>query len=149
MDHSISNSLLRVNLQAIKRISGTNYVRLLEQAGLQRFATDLPPVDDGPACTADEYSRLPAAVFAMLGEPLTRLFLRNAGTTMVERTMMDPRLAALAQRIAALPPEERLGWFVTHLARIVDRTWAPTATAEDPTAYYIVTTGCPICRHLR
>lgn len=149
MDHPVSNGLLRVNLQAIKRISGANYPRLLEQAGLQRYATDLPPVDDNPACTADEYSRLPAGVFAMLGEPLTRLFLRNAGTAMVERTLLDPRMAALAQHIAGLPPEARLGTFISHLARIVDRTWAPTASAEDAEAYYIITTNCSTCRRLR
>ncbi|MDQ2808935.1 MAG: 4-vinyl reductase [Chloroflexota bacterium] len=148
MDHPIANSLLRAHLQTVKRISGSTYLLLLQRAGLERYVSQLPPLDEAPACSAEAYSRLPAAVLAMLGEPLTRRFLRNSGATMVARAMQNPSVVALAAHLAGLPPETRLGGFVQQLARIVDHTWATTVTAEDATAYYLITYDCPTCRQL-
>ncbi len=148
MDHPIANSLLRAHLQTVKRISGTTYPLLLQQAGLERYLTQLPPLDEEPACSAEEYSRLPAAVLAMLGEPLTRRFLRNAGAALVERALRNPAMAAMAAHLSALPAETRLGWFVPQIARMADHTWATTVTAEDAAAYYLITYDCPTCRRL-
>ena len=148
MEHWISNGLLRVNLQATKRISGHNYARLLEQAGLGRYGTQLPPPNDQPACSAEEYSRLPEAVFAMLGESLTRLFLRNAGSTMVERTMRHPQMVTLASHLHTLPREARLSQFMPPLTRLANQTWAAATTVEDETAHYLLISECPTCRSL-
>ncbi len=148
MDHPIANSLLRAHLQTVKRISGATYPLLLEQAGLGRYIAQLPPLDDAWACSADEYSRLPEAVLRILGEPLTRRFLRNAGAALVERALRNPAMMTLAAHLAGLPAEARLGGFVQQLARIIDHTWATTLTAEDATAYYLITYDCPTCRRL-
>src|SRR5579859_6817881 len=102
MPHYIGSSLLRGTLQAVKRASGPQYATLLAQAGMLRYLETLPPPDDSPSCTAEEYSRLPAAVFAMLGEPLTRSFLRNLGTRGAHRRgAADGRVDGRRPRLAA------------------------------------------------
>src|SRR3954449_306008 len=96
MAQTVSNAILRGMLQAVKRTSGRNYPQLLEQAGMARYLTTLPPANDNPACSAEEYSRLPAIVYAMLGENLTRMFLRNAGTNLAARAVAHPGIGAIA-----------------------------------------------------
>src|SRR5690349_1925812 len=112
MAQTVSNAILRGMLQAVKRTSGRDYPRLLEQAGMTRYLTTLPPANDNPACSAEEYSRLPAVVYGMLGEGLTRLFLRNAGANLATRAVAHPGIKALAAGLEYLPPVEQLHRFV-------------------------------------
>ena len=134
MAHYVANSVTRTTLQAIKTVSGRNYERIVQQAGLARYLDRLPPADDNPGCTAEEYSGIPAAVYAMLDEALTRLFLRNTGTAAAERIMRDPRVQALYPAGSAVPAEQKLDWFVHVWAPLVERTWSRTVLSEDATA---------------
>src|SRR5579859_1073378 len=134
MPHYIGSSLLRGTLQAVKRASGPQYATLLAQAGMLRYLETLPPPDDSPSCTAEEYSRLPAAVFAMLGEPLTRLFLRNLGTLGAARIAGVPQMAAWTAAARALPPEERTAWYVRWVAATNEQIWTHSPITEDATA---------------
>jgi len=144
----VAGTVLRATLQATRRASGAQYPQLLEQAGLSRYLHTLPPLNEAPACTAVEFSRLPAGVYAMLGEPLTRLFLRNIGALAVPRTLQDPGIQALQANLAALPPEARLAPLVRSIGQIVTRTWAPTTLTEDASAWYLSVGECPTCLSL-
>lgn len=149
MKPMVSNQLLLGMLQAVKQISGANYPRLLEQAGLSRYLTALPPPNNDPACTAEEYSRLPAVVYVMLGEALARLFLRNAGTNLAEQAGSLPDIQAQATVLQHLPPDVALRSFVTGMAHATSRTWAPAIASEDATAWYIAVAPCPVCLGIR
>ena len=48
----VSNNLLRITLQSVRKISGPQYPMLLEQAGLSRYLHELPPADDRPGLPA-------------------------------------------------------------------------------------------------
>jgi hypothetical protein len=145
MPHYIASSLLRATLQAAKRASGAQYTTILAHAGMQRYAEALPPPDDSPAMTAEEYSRLPAAVYTMLGEPLTRLFLRNLATLGAERMMHGHQLPGWAAAAQAVPPEQRVAWFVRWVEAMNGKMWSPSTVTEDDSAWYITMEICATC----
>jgi hypothetical protein len=145
MTRYIGSNLLRGTLQAVKRASGPQYAQILEQAGMLRYLDTLPPPDESPSVTPEEYSRLPAAVFSMLGEHLTRLFLRNLGTLGATRMQQGPLVPKWAAQAAGVPPDQRLAWFVQWAAATNERIWTHSPVTEDADAWYITMDVCANC----
>jgi hypothetical protein len=149
MPRYVSNTFLRLTLQGVKKISGPQYPLLLEQAGLARYLQTLPPPDDHPCLPAPDYARLTEAVYQMLGEPLTRLFLRNLGADVAHRILQIPMMAQWRAEVGALPPDQRLAWFVRWIAAINNQNWAASTVREEATAWYLDVDQCPACLRIR
>src|SRR5579859_8226762 len=133
-------------LHAVREISGTQYPHLLERAGWSRFQTSIPPESDAVVATRAELELLFANVYTLLGEGLTRLFLRNYGRLLGEQLLAHAAPGGLVAGWAAIPPSERhLAAFVAVVAQISTRFWTAATISEDAQAYYLTYARCPLC----
>jgi len=76
-------------LEGIRDVAGSQYPKVLEAAGMSRYANEMPPADASPTITEPELSRLYGSTYRTIGESLTRVFLTNYG-----RRLPDALLAA-------------------------------------------------------
>lgn len=136
---------MRAVIQAMKQVSGPYYAQIINGAGLQRYHETLPPADWQPAATTDELTRLYRVVYGMLGESPTRLLLRNYGTAVSAAIADQSWVQEMAARLPAGSAEQQLGWFVQELARFESQAWAQQTVHEDPHAWFMATSQCPIC----
>lgn len=136
---------MRNALLVVQQISGGQYALLLSHAGLERFRDALPAEDMQLVATRAELSRLYSTVYEMLGEALTRLFMRNSGKGFAEVLVRSESWQALAQEGAGVPPEQRRAWFVQQMAKVTGRNWSRTNISEDADAWYLELEFCPNC----
>jgi hypothetical protein len=144
----VPTDTLRQALLAVQQISGGQYELLLTRAGLARFRQTLPGTDMHPVATRAELARLFATVYEMLGEPLTRLFMRNIGTAFAAGLVQSPAWGVLAEQGRRVPGAQRQGWFVEQMAQVTGRHWSPTRLWEDGAAWYLELEYCPNCAGL-
>ncbi len=135
--------VMRTVLLATHETSGPQYPHLLRAAGLSRFIDALPAMSGEPVATKTELERLYAAVYAMLGEPITRLFMRNYGQRLAPQVLENPELQEIIRRVTALPPEQRLAAFLQDY--IPWQRWAVIRVTEDPQTWYLELEHCPYC----
>jgi bacteriochlorophyll 4-vinyl reductase len=144
MAMDISARTVHAVLHSVQEISGIQYNGLLARAGWSRFAASIPPVSEDLIATRAELERLFANVYPLLGEGLTRLFLRNYGRLLARQILAEdtgPRLQAKAPT----PPEQRLAWFAAAMTQMSTHSWTPATLSDDPHAYYITFERCPLC----
>src|SRR5689334_14858311 len=91
----VAGLVLRTVLLATQETSGPQYPHLLRAAGLGRFIDALPEPNWAPVATKAEVERLYATVYEMLGEPVTRLFMRNHGQKVAAQLLANPELQAI------------------------------------------------------
>jgi predicted hydrocarbon binding protein len=139
----VAGLVLRTVLLAMQETSGPQYPHLLRAAGLSRFIDTMPDASWEPAATKAELERLFAKVYELLGEPITRLFMRNYGQRLAPQVLANPELQALLRRAAALPPEQRLAAFLQEFAPW--QRWAVIHMSQDPHAWYLELEHCPYC----
>ncbi len=149
MPEMLSGHLVRLLLEGVRDISGTQYPQLLSQAGLTRFQTTLPDIDQPAAASGAEMGHLFGVVYRMLGEHLTRLFLRNCGRAYVEEQMKVPAMQQMYAHAQQLPLAERLPWLVQATAAMSVKLGAPRRVEEDGEAWYHIIESCYICREIR
>jgi hypothetical protein len=136
-------------LAAAQPVAGPQYRNLLIQAGLARWLDAPPPPTMDPAATEAELAHLFGTVYTLLGEPGTRLMLRNWGTTLTPVITTIPVAQQIVAAVLALPPAER---WPRALARLVELTapfWAPATLREDATTWYLTLTDGPVCAEIR
>ncbi len=149
MAAEIPSGTMRAVLLTVQDISGTQYKTLLERAGLTRYLTTLPPDTGQPGGTSDELVRLFALTYTMMGEPLTRLFMRNFGTSAVKPMLASEWAQDERAALAKLPPDQRLSRFVHDWIPLLSLTWAPMLVTEDDTACYVVLVFCVACQGIK
>jgi hypothetical protein len=141
----VAGLVLRTVLLATQETSGPQYPHLLRAAGLSRFIDALPEPNWAPAATKAEVERLYATVYEMLGEPVTRLFMRNHGQKVAAQLLANPEIQAFLTRAATLPPEQRLGAFLQDFAPFTSRGWTPMRLTQDEQHWYLELEHCPSC----
>ncbi|HMA32898.1 MAG TPA: 4-vinyl reductase [Chloroflexia bacterium] len=149
MEEMLSGHLVGVILEGVREISGTQYPKLLAQAGLTRFRDHLPPLDQQPAASAAEMGHFFGHVYTLLGEPITRLFLRNCGRAFVEAQMKVPAMQQMYALAQHQPPDKRLEWLVFATAEMSGKIGAPRRVSEDSTAWYHTLDFCYQCLEIR
>ncbi|HMA34488.1 MAG TPA: 4-vinyl reductase [Chloroflexia bacterium] len=149
MVEQLSGNVVCLFLRGVQEISGNQYPVLLKRAGWERFVQAPPPDDWQPAATGDEMGRLIGGVYTMLGEPLTRLFLRNCGNAFAAAYLQTPHGQQMRTQLAGLPEADRLGWVVQTTAEQSTRAGAPRRVSEDAGAWYVEAAHCHICLHIR
>jgi bacteriochlorophyll 4-vinyl reductase len=137
--------VMRTVLLATQETSGPQYPHLLRAAGLSRFINAMPDGGWDPVATKTELERLYATVYEMLGEPITRLFMRNYGQRLATQLLENRELQEIIRRAAALPPEQRLEAFLKEFAPFSARGWTAIRITQDPQTWYLELEHCPYC----
>ncbi len=140
----IGNTMHSV-LQAVQETSGPQYASILRAAGLTRFIDELPEEGWQPVASREELERLYSTVYQMLGESLTRLFMRNYGHRLAAQLLENPEIQEIIERVSALEPAQRLEAFIREFAPFSNRGWAALQISEDPQAWYLEQKHCPNC----
>jgi predicted hydrocarbon binding protein len=141
----VPGAILRPVLQAIHDTSGPQYGNLLNAAGLNRYTTAMPDSGWQPVATQDELERLYTTVYQMLGESLTRLFMRNYGWRLVGQLQETKEVQDMIARINALDLEHRLEAFTREFVRFSSRGWATIQVSQDDRAWYFELEHCLNC----
>lgn len=139
----VPGMVMRTVLLATQETSGPQYPQLLRSAGLSRFVDAMPDGGWEPVATKDELERLYATVYAMLGEPITRLFMRNYGQRLATQLLANKELQEIIGRAAALPPEQRLEAFLQEF--VPWQRWAVIHITQDQHVWYLELEHCPYC----
>ncbi|MBX5482430.1 MAG: hypothetical protein IRZ16_11435 [Myxococcaceae bacterium] len=140
--------VLRMILSGIEEVTGSQYARVLSQAGLMRYADEPPPEDQSPTITEPELSALYGATYDVIGESLTRLFLTRYGQKLPEAMLAGPAGQEMLARMAGVPEAERLGTAIRLIAETGTKLWTPMRATEDDQAYYLEIENCAICARI-
>ena len=144
-DKRVPAVVLRMILEGIREVSGSQFPKVLAQAGLERYAQVLPPSDQSPTITEPELSKLYGATFRVAGESLTRLFLTQYGQKLPEALLNSPSGQQMVQAMEGVPQNERLGRAVHLIAETGTKLWVEMSVSEDQEAYYLSVSRCAIC----
>jgi hypothetical protein len=145
MEGEIPASIVRSILEAVQETSGAQYSGILSRAGLARFAAELPANDLAPVATREEIAHLYQTIYAMVGEGLTRLFLRNYGRILAGKVLLTPVGRQMLAEVAAVPDDEKRAWYVHRAAELSSRVWTRQIVSEDDVAWYWTSDPCPLC----
>ncbi len=144
-DKRVPGVVLRMILEGIREVSGSQFPRVLAQAGLDRYLDALPPSDQTPTITEPELSKLYGATFRVAGESLTRLFLTQYGQKLPEALLNSPSGQQMLASMKDVPTAERLGRAVHLIAETGTKLWVQMEVTEDQEAYYLSVSRCAIC----
>jgi hypothetical protein len=149
MEYTVPAMTVRITLESLQQVSGGQYKALLSDAGLGRFANELPPAGWEPVATGAELTHLYGTMYRWLGEGQTRMFLRNYGRLTPDMVLETPMWQEVIAAAPQVPAATRLRWFVDELARLTAPVWTPLTVTEDEKAIYISLEYCPICAEIR
>jgi predicted hydrocarbon binding protein len=140
-------------LEGIREVAGSQFPKVLEKAGLSHYAIELPPDDPSPTVTELELSHLYGSTFQVVGETLTRQFLRNYGQKLPDAMLASPTGLEMQARVAEVPASapasERLGAAIKAIAETGSRVWTNISASEDSEYYYLEISHCAICAEIK
>lgn len=142
-------SVLRLILEGIRDVAGSQFPRVLEQADLQRYRDALPPADTTPTITHSHLSRLYGTTHRVVGETLTRVFLTNYGRRLPESVLGSAIGQGMYEAMEGVPEAKRLAHAVRVVADTGSRFGVEVVLTEDAEAYYLTVEECAICADIR
>lgn len=146
MVQTVPEQTVALVLHVIQELAGPQADPLLTQAGLGRFLTAPPQLNSmRPVASQEELIRLFQAIYRMLGEDLTRLFMRNFGDRTVTALLPLPEIQQMCAAARNRPPEQQMRAFTDALAKWTARGWAPGVITEDAAAFYFAYEVCYAC----
>lgn len=107
-DYTISNLYLRGYLAGLRKITGSQYPRLLEQVGLGQFSYHYPLNDLRPAAKGLQFMRLNALVGEVLDPNFQELFLKNLGREFARTVATAPYIQKELDKIDSLNEPENI-----------------------------------------
>ncbi|NMC60715.1 MAG: hypothetical protein GYA51_15225 [Candidatus Methanofastidiosa archaeon] len=143
------SSLVRVAFETIKDSMGEGSFRLLlKRSNLERYIGNLPPYDDSPSITTEEYNGIVRSVFEVFGEKAAKPILYICGKVGFEHSIKDsPALFGLAGIGLKLMSDEKKKKAI--LSKILKKSEEMFETTylldEDENNLYIKTAGCIYC----
>lgn len=141
----VIGNIMHAVLQAVHETSGPQYANILRTAGLTRFIDELPEPGWQPVASREELERLYATVYEMLGESLTRLFMRNYGQRLAAQLLENTEIQGIIERVRTLEPAQRLEAFIRQYVQFSNRGWSAVRISEDQRAWYLEQEHCPNC----
>ncbi len=129
IEYRITNRLLRSALLGIAEVIGDAGLQaVLKEAGLAHIG--LPPDNDEPAITFEEYAALDAAIARRYG-PRAKGVLRRVGAAVFQQNLRDQALILrlLAQSIKALPTRQRVKLLLQQMAKGIQEGTVPQQDA--------------------
>lgn len=148
MDERKPDEFVTTMLGILQQVSGPQYGAVLTRAGLGRYLDPTHPDYDASRWYS-EWSNIVSAVYALLGEPLTRLFLRNYGTIRAGQMVQHPYIAEAHTAIAAQPAAEQMAGCVAAIHHLIDRPGLQIVTTADAGGGSLAVSNCATCTQVQ
>jgi len=151
-ERRIPSLLLNVLCTQIEEMMGhRSLIMLLRQADLAEYVDDVPPMDDTPSITVEQYSSLLASIYDIFGARGARpIFLRGGRLGAIEIRKQRPAQYAVAGTALKLLSDRRRMQLV--LERLADQGeelyGTPHYLEEEENAYIIEMPDCPYCSEI-
>lgn len=151
-ERRIPSLLLNILLAQVEEMMGRRSLRmLLRQAGLAEYVDHVPPKDDSPSITIDQYSSLLANVYEIFGAKGSRpIFLRGGRLGAVEiRRQRPAQFAVAGTALKLLSSARRMQLVLERLAEQGEDLYgSPHHLSEGDQAFFIEMPGCPYCAEI-
>ncbi len=132
-------------MTTLQQVSGAQYPKLLQQAGLERFKPGADLLRHPAPLTAMEIQQLLQVIWTQLGEGLFRLYEQNMGTGMAQVFVQGPAGAALRAAVQALPPDRQLAAAVQGFYRQLVQSSPHSLLQEEAAAWHLTFAPCMAC----
>jgi predicted hydrocarbon binding protein len=126
-------------------------IMLLRQAGLAQYIDNVPPMDDTPSITVEEYSKLLANIYDIFGARGAKpIFLRGGRLGATELRKQRPAQFAVAgTALKLLPSAKRIQIILNKLAEQGEEMYgAVYHLHEQDDAFFLDIAGCPYCAEI-
>lgn len=151
-ERRIPSMLLNILLTQVEEMTGRRSLRmLLRQASLSEYVDHVPPKDDSPSITIDQYSRLLANMYEIFGAQGVRpIFVRGGRLGAIEfRRLRSAQFAVAGTALRLLPAARRMQFMVERLAEQGEDLYgSPHHLHEEDQAYIIEMPDCPYCAEI-
>ena len=148
----IPSSLTRIAFDAVIENMGEGSLKiLLKRTGLDRYIGNLPPYDNSPSITREEYTKIIQNVFYIFGEKGAKPILYICGKAGFKHSLEDnPALFGVAGAAMKLMSENRKKKFILTkvLKRLEEIFGNPHFLEEDDNNLYVKLPICPYCKGL-
>ncbi|MFA7691249.1 MAG: response regulator [Methanofastidiosum sp.] len=148
----IPSSLARTAFDAVIENLGEGSLKiLLKRTGLERYIGNLPPHDDSPSITREEYTKMIQNIFYIFGEKGARPILYICGKAGFKNSLEDtPALFGVAGVAMKLMSSEKKKKFILSkvLKRLEEIFGNPHILEEDENNLYVKLPVCPYCKGL-
>lgn len=151
-ERQIPSLLLNILLAQIEDMMGRrSLIMLLRQAGLAEYVDDVPPLDNTPSITVQQYSNLLASIYDIFGARGAQpIFLRGGRLGAIEIRKQRPAQFAMAgTALKLLPARRRMQLVLERLAEQGEDLYGtPHYLEEEENAFVIEMPGCPYCSEI-
>jgi predicted hydrocarbon binding protein len=148
----IPSLLLNILFAQVDEMMGhRSLIMLLRQAGLTTYIDNIPPLDDSPSITVDEYSRLLANIYEIFGARGARpIFLRGGRIGATELRRQRPaQFAVSGMALKLLPTTKRMQIVLDKLATQGEEMYgASHHLKEESDAFLLEIENCPYCAEI-
>ncbi len=145
----IPSLLLSILFAQVDEMMGRrSLIMLLRQAGLSGYIDNIPPMDDSPSITIDEYSELLANIYEIFGARGARpIFLRGGRLGAAELRRQRPaQFAVGGMALKLLPTAKRMQIVLDMLSDQGEDMYGATYHLEEqPDAFFLEIGDCPYC----
>jgi hypothetical protein len=151
MEQRVPSSIVRAVADSITENLGEKSLRLLfKQSGLDRYYAEgqLPPDDDTPSATRDEFANLFTVAFSIFGDRGIKPILLRAGRQGLHLFRQHNRtLAALAgAAFKVLPTDPKIKLVLSRSAKAAEEAfYSPHRTGDMPGGYWVEIDSSPYC----
>jgi predicted hydrocarbon binding protein len=151
-ERRIPSLLLNILFTQVDEMMGRrSLIMLLRQAGLTKYVDQLPPMDDTPSITVEQYSRLLANIYEIFGAQGSRpIFLRGGRLGAAELRRQRPAQFVVSSIALKLLPVNRRMQIV--LERLIEQGTemygATYRLQEQDEAFVLDLTDCPYCAEI-
>jgi predicted hydrocarbon binding protein len=101
-DYNISAAFMRAYLAALRHVTGSQYEKLLEQAGLSRYSQKYPPATTEVITRGANIILLNKTIYEHLDSTLYELFLKNQGREFAKPVVVAPVIQEALPQIGSL-----------------------------------------------
>ena len=151
-ERRIPSLLLNILLAQVEEMMGRRSLRmLLRQASLAEYVDQVPPKDDSPSITIDQYSSLLANIYEIFGAQGSRpIFVRGGRLGAVEfRRQRPAQFAVAGTALRLLPSARRMQLVIERLAEQGEDLYgSPHHLREEDQAFFIEMPDCPYCAEI-
>ncbi|NMC59066.1 MAG: response regulator [Candidatus Methanofastidiosa archaeon] len=152
-ESKIPSSLTRVAFEAVKENMGEGSLKLLlKRSGLERYIGNMPPYDDSPSITLDEYIKIIHNVFDIFGEKGAKPILYICGKAGFKHSLEEkPALFGIAGVAMKVMSDEKKKKFILPkvLKKLEEIFGNPHILEEDEKNLYVRLPDCQYCRGLK
>jgi predicted hydrocarbon binding protein len=151
-ENRIPSLLLNILFTQVDEMMGRrSLIMLLRQAGLAEYIDDVPPMDDSPSITVEQYSGLLANIYEIFGARGARpIFLRGGRLGAAEiRRQRPAQFAVAGTALKLLPAPRRMKLVLDRLAEQGEDLYGtPHHLYEEENAFFIEMPNCPYCAEI-